>query len=82
MKTYVTFDRHHNHVINGKKFDEHCIAVINHEDEKDGHKIAIRYFGLDFSFSYSEKNFDKRIEKYFLRGFVELDHQYDQQKEI
>lgn len=68
MKTYVTFGTEHVHRVNGKTFDKNCVAVVN-----GNRKEVFRLFGDKFSFEYPEKYWDKKLIRYFSRGYVEVD---------
>lgn len=72
MKTYVTFGQTHIHSVNGKTFDNDCVAVIESSNAKIGRENAFKCFGDKFCFCYVEDTFDFDSMKYFPRGFIEV----------
>ena len=68
---YVTFGQNHVHSIDGKTFDKDCVAVIE-GDREDIFKI----FGDKWCFEYSEKQWEDKDKKCFLRlyprGLIKL----------
>lgn len=63
---YVTFGQSHRHIINGKVFDHHCIAVVDGDREK-----VFEIFGRKWCFEYSEDEFDDFVEmSYYPRGLI------------
>jgi len=55
MKTYVTFGQTHIHKIDGKVFDEDCVAVIHADSVGEGRKIAMDIFKGQFCTTYLDK---------------------------
>ena len=70
MKTYIIFGQNHVHEINGKTFDKDCVAVIKAENISDGRKLAFKYFGPRFCFTYTKEQFDFSSMYYFHRGII------------
>jgi hypothetical protein len=64
---YVTFGADHHHIINGIVYDENCIAVVNGNREK-----VFKLFGRKFAFEYDPKEWNSEHNKYFPRGFIEV----------
>lgn len=67
MITYVTFGQIHVHKINGKTFDNNCIAKVN-----GGMKEVRELFGKEYSSMYSLEHLTPQMMSYFPRGVIKV----------
>lgn len=75
MKTYITFGQIHIHYINDIPIYKDCIAAIEHDENEDGHDIAMELFNANFHNAYPEEYFNTIKDKtmpYYPRGIIEI----------
>ena len=69
---YVTFGRSHRHEINGKVFDENCVALVH-----GGRAKVFEIFGNKFSFDRTKEEMHDdgltfKLLYYFPRGIIDV----------
>jgi len=73
MRVYITFKKHHVHVINGIEYNHHRVAMIDAASLEDGTRLAEAHFTEYYDQVYSEENFKWDEDKQqFPRALIRL----------